>query len=151
MCCFPTSIYSIFDDIYESDESLLLTDTKLEADSTTSVQSTSPTPPETHPQSQLKPGATGSDVPLPKGWREASCEMPAATLAGMVGDRNMPVHDIITETDGLEFIFLYGENDFYSVNIVSGDVYKILEPRGKKELWDVLEKDYYGVKASLCT
>ncbi|KAG6372995.1 hypothetical protein JVT61DRAFT_7042 [Boletus reticuloceps] len=46
----------------------------------------------------------------------------------------------------LEFVFLYGEDDFYSVNITSGEVYKILEPRGKKELWDMLEKDYYGIE-----
>ncbi|KAG6376725.1 hypothetical protein JVT61DRAFT_1743 [Boletus reticuloceps] len=142
MGCFSSSIRPMFDN-NESDESLLalMTDTK----AGTPIQSTSPTPPETpHPQSQPKPGVT--DIPIPKGWRDAS-EMPETILAGMAGDRNMPVHDIITDTDGLEFVFLYGEDDsFYSVNITSGEVYKILEPRGKKELWDMLEKDYYGIK-----
>ncbi|KAF8132302.1 hypothetical protein EV363DRAFT_1164088 [Boletus edulis] len=143
MCCFPFSIRSTFDDIYESDESLLMTDTKA---GTPIIQSTSPTPPETpHPGPQSQPKPEVTDIPIPKGWRDAS-EMPETMLAGMAGDRNMPVHDIITDRDGLEFVFLYGEDDFYSVNITSGEVYKILEPRGKKELWDMLEKDYYGIK-----
>ncbi|KAF8132324.1 hypothetical protein EV363DRAFT_1163552 [Boletus edulis] len=139
MCRFPSSIHSTFDDIYESDKSILLTDTK----AGTPIQSTSPTPPETpHPQSQPKTGVT--DVPIPKGWSDANW-MSKTRLAAMAGDRNMPVHDIITDRSRLEFVFLFGD-DFYSVNITSGEVYKILEPTGKKELWEMLEKDYQGIK-----
>ncbi|KAG6376696.1 hypothetical protein JVT61DRAFT_1711 [Boletus reticuloceps] len=140
MGCFSSSIRSTFDNIYESDESLLMTDTK----AGTPIQSTSPTPPEIpHPHPQPKPlGMT--DIPIPKGWSDANW-MSKTRLAAMAGDRNMPVHDIITDSSRLEFVFLFGD-DFYSVNITSGEVYKILEPTGKKELWEMLEKDYQGIK-----
>ncbi|KAG6376729.1 hypothetical protein JVT61DRAFT_1747 [Boletus reticuloceps] len=140
MGCFSSSI---FDNIYESDESLLMTDKA----GTTPIQSTSPTPPETpHPHPQPKPlGMT--DIPIPKGWDDVNCTSEAlkTCLAMMAGDRNIPPRDIITARSSNEYVFLFGD-DFYSANLTSGEVYKILEPRGKKELWEMIEKDYYGIK-----
>lgn len=130
------SIRSTFDNIYESDESLLMTNTKADAP----IQST------TSPHPQPKP-LEMADIPLPKGWIDYNNTSEAFknSLAEMAGDRNIPPRNIISNRSSSDYVFLFGD-DFYIVNFVSGEVYEILEPMGQKELWEMIEKDWYGIE-----